>query len=85
MPKTRKPLRKTDVWMYTFTSLLAIFFITLFLAPDQITSIGSSVIYGLMGLAGLYGAASVADNGVKGKYYVKDLDRGDECGKNIPE
>lgn len=75
----RKSLKKAEVWLYTFISLLFLYMSTLLLAPEQIGLLGPSVIYALVGLSGLYGAVNVADNGVKGKFPL----RGNECGQDI--
>lgn len=75
----RKSLKKAEVWLYTFVTLILLYLITLLFAPDQLQFIGTAVIYSLVGLGSMYGIVNVADNGVRGKFYNENL-RGDECG-----
>jgi hypothetical protein len=67
--------KQTSFWM-SFCALCGIYLATLFRAPEVLQVIGSTIIWGIVVAGGLYQGANVADNGMKGKFYRPELDKG---------
>lgn len=70
-----KKLTKGKAFWASYWGLLACYAATSGLAPDALPSVGSAIVIALAAAGGIYQAANVADNGVKGAHYHAELDR----------
>jgi hypothetical protein len=68
-------MKKKHAFIVGLASLLAIYFITLAVAPDSIAAIGPAVIAGIVGACGFSLGSNVADNWQRSKYYRAELDQ----------
>jgi hypothetical protein len=68
-------MKKKHAFWACLISLLGIYGSTLALAPDSITTIGPSVVMGIVGAGGFFLGTNVADNWQRSKYYQPELDR----------
>jgi hypothetical protein len=68
-------MKKKHTFIVGVVSLLLIYFITLVVAPEAITTIGLAVVAGIVGAGGFSLGSSVADNWQRSKYYQPSLDR----------
>lgn len=69
-----KRMTKSKAFWATYWGLLACYFSALAFAPAMLASVGPLIIGALAAAGGLYQAANVADNAVKGKLYRPELD-----------
>jgi hypothetical protein len=68
-------MKKATSFKVGIITLVGIFILTLFLAPDALTVIGPAVIAGIVGACGFHQGTNVADNWQRSKYYQSALDR----------
>ena len=68
-------LKKSTAWWVGLANLNLFFFAIVFRAPEQLGTIGTSIVYAVALATGFFIAGNVADNGVKGAYYRAELDR----------
>jgi len=68
-------LTKARAFWAAFWAILLVYFVTLAVDPSVAGTIAPAVVAALAAAGGLYQAASVADNGVKGAHYRPELDR----------
>lgn len=71
----KKKVGKGVSFTMAFFGLLAIYFVTLFQAPDVLKEIGGTIVLAIAVAGGIFQVANVADNGVKGKFYNEGLAR----------
>jgi type IV secretory pathway TrbL component len=66
--------RKILVFWVINLQLLGLFVLSIFIAPDSLTGIGHTLIFGLIGNGAIYIGGNVADAWQKSKYYRQELD-----------
>jgi len=67
--------RKATVFWTTLAVLVALYIGTMIVAPDQISSVGVTIIIMIVGNGATYVGGQVADAWQKSKYYRGELDR----------
>jgi hypothetical protein len=70
-----KKLTKGKAFWAAFWSLNALYLLTALVAKDSLNTIGPIIVGAIAAAGGIFQAANVADNLVKGKHYVPDLDK----------
>ncbi|MDR3122233.1 MAG: hypothetical protein LBU16_00435 [Treponema sp.] len=67
-------MKKKHSFVVGILSLLGIFALTLFAAPDALAAVGPAVVAGIVGACGFSLGSNVADNWQRSKYYRSELD-----------
>jgi phosphate/sulfate permease len=68
-------MKKKHAFVAVVLSLLAMYFLTLALAPGAAASLGPAVVMGVVGAGGFSMGSNVADNWQRSKYYRSELDK----------
>ena len=69
-----KKTTKGRAFWASFWALLACYGMTTWLAPAALPAVGPIIVAAIAAAGGLYQAANVADNALKGKFYRPELD-----------
>lgn len=68
-------VKKGEAWITGVITLVSLYLITLFAAPDALAGgIGSTIVLALAFATVGYQAANVVDNAAKGRWYRPELD-----------
>jgi hypothetical protein len=70
-----KKLTKGKAFWASFWALLACYGITAWIAKDALPTVGPFIVGAIAAAGGIFQAANVADNALKGKFYQPDLDK----------
>jgi hypothetical protein len=69
-----KKTTKGRAFWASFWALLACYALTTWLAKEALPSVGPFIVGALAAAGGLFQAANVADNALRGKFYRPELD-----------
>jgi hypothetical protein len=68
-------MTKSKAFWASYWGLLGCYGLTAWLVPAALPSVGPGIVLGIAAAGGLYQAANVADNQVKGAHYRPELDK----------
>jgi len=70
-----RKLTKGKAFWASFWALCGCYGLTTWLAPSALPTVGPIIVGAIAAAGGLFQAASVADNALKGKFYQAELDK----------
>jgi glucokinase len=73
-------MTKGGAFWVSLAAIIALYALTLFKAPEILSSVGGTMILAIAAAGGVFTAGNVADKVAKGKFYRKELDT-DRAGK----